>query len=142
EMQASSQLAQYGPGRTTAIQGGDWLQMRVPALEHIQSQLTEGVQSRQRASGSIHIQGTAIVGKLEGVRSYAAAEETASVHGTCLTPSKEQPDKPLKIIKWPDKCGGLVGEIITFFLRFSNGGGQPITDIVISDSLDTRYEYV
>lgn len=142
ETQASSQLAQFGPGRTESIQARDLVRMRLPTLEAIQNELAESVYSGQRASGTIHIAGTAIVGKLEGTRIFAVTEETASVQGTCLTPSKEQPDKPLKIIKWPDKTGGLIGDIITFFLRFSNVGGQPITDIVVSDSLTTRYEYV
>lgn len=142
ETQASSQLAQYGPGRATSIQSRDTMHMRVPPVEHTNSQTTDSMHSRLRPSGAIVLHGTAIVGKLQGILIYTAAHETASVQGACPPPSKEQPDKCLKIIKWPDKTGGLVGDIITFFLRFSNGGGQPITDIVVSDSLTTRYEYV
>jgi len=142
EMQASSQLAQYGPGRATAIQGRDTMHMRLPPVEHSHSQTTDSMHARQRLSGAISLHGTAIVGKLQGILIYTAAHETASVQGACPPPSREQPDKPLKIIKWPDKTGGLVGDVITFSLRFSNGGGQPITDIVVSDSLTSRYEYV
>lgn len=142
ETQASSQLAQYGPGRATSITSRDLMQMRLPPIEHVHSQQTEAMHGRQRPSGAILMQGTAIIGKLQGTMIYSTALETASIQGRCPPPSADQPDKPLKIIKWPDKTGGLVGDIITFFLRFSNGGGQPITDIVVSDSLTARYEYV
>lgn len=142
ETQSSSQIALYGPGRATSIQSRDTVHMRVPPVEHTNSQTTDSMQSRVRLSGSITLQGTAIVGKLQGILIYTAAHETGSVQSACPPPSKEQPDKPLKIIKWPDKNGGLVGDVITFFLRYSNGGGQPITDIVVSDSLTTRYEYI
>ncbi len=142
EMQSSSKFALVGPGQSNSVLSRDQFDSRVPPLEYIHRQQPEGVQARQRPSGSITIEGTAVVGKLHGVAVHAAAAETGSVQGSHVPPTKEQPDKPLKIIKWPDKCGGLVGDVITFFLRFSNGGGQSITDIVVSDSLTSRYEYV
>jgi len=35
-----------------------------------------------------------------------------------------------------------VGDIVTFYLKYSNTGGQPITNVVVSDSLAARFEYV
>jgi uncharacterized repeat protein (TIGR01451 family) len=35
-----------------------------------------------------------------------------------------------------------VGDVITFYLKYSNTGGQPITDVAVSDSLVGRLEYV
>jgi uncharacterized repeat protein (TIGR01451 family) len=32
--------------------------------------------------------------------------------------------------------------LITFTIRFANVGGRPITNVVVSDSLTTRFEYV
>ena len=46
------------------------------------------------------------------------------------------------IIKWPDRYGALVGDVVTFTLKYTNSGGRPITNIVVSDSLTTRFEYV
>ena len=61
----------------------------------------------------------------------------------CPQPLGTEPkDGPLQVIKFPDKCGALVGEIVTFFIRYTNTGGQPMSGIAIADSLHTRYEYV
>ena len=35
-----------------------------------------------------------------------------------------------------------VGDVVTFFLKYSNHGGQPITNVAVSDSLTGRLEYV
>ena len=32
--------------------------------------------------------------------------------------------------------------MVTFFLRYSNHGGRPLTDVAVSDSLSGRLEYV
>ena len=32
--------------------------------------------------------------------------------------------------------------MVTFFLRYSNHGGRPLTDVAVSDSLSARLEYV
>ena len=35
-----------------------------------------------------------------------------------------------------------VGDVVTFFLKFSNHGGQPINNVAVSDSLTGRLEYI
>ena len=35
-----------------------------------------------------------------------------------------------------------IGDIATFTLKYTNPGGQPINDVVVSDSLTGRLEYV
>ncbi|HZY85970.1 MAG TPA: hypothetical protein VFE78_14150, partial [Gemmataceae bacterium] len=71
----------------------------------------------------------------------ATAEGPGDVTGTCAK-QKVPPDKPLLIIKWPDRCGAQIGDVVTFYLRYTNQGGQPITDILVTDSLAARFEYV
>jgi uncharacterized repeat protein (TIGR01451 family) len=61
--------------------------------------------------------------------------------GTCRK-AEAVAEKPLVIIKWPDKCGAQIGDVVTFFLKYSNQGGKPIADIIVSDSLAARFEYV
>src|SRR5262249_36782549 len=57
-------------------------------------------------------------------------------------PERSEEDVPLVIIKWPDRCGVLAGELLTFYLRFTNEGKLPITDVVVVDNLTQRFEYV
>jgi uncharacterized repeat protein (TIGR01451 family) len=48
----------------------------------------------------------------------------------------------LVIEKSADKSAARVGEEVTFVIRYSNKGTQPVTNITIVDSLVTRLEYV
>jgi uncharacterized repeat protein (TIGR01451 family) len=62
---------------------------------------------------------------------------------TCLCNGQPQPpDKPLVLCKWTNVTTAQIGDIVTFYLKFSNQGGQPITDVAVSDSLTARLEYV
>jgi uncharacterized repeat protein (TIGR01451 family) len=143
ETTLASQVAQVGPGRAYTIWGRDLLASSVPTQKHYQNQHVGGLENRQRPSGTTQSEGTAVTGKIAGVTVVATIRDTGTVQGHQPPPKAREPEaKPLKIIKWPNKCGGLIGEIITFFIRFSNQGGQPITDVIVSDSLTTRFEYV
>ena len=63
------------------------------------------------------------------------------VVGTC----KEKPVKPacpLVLCKTVDRKEAEIGEVVTFTLKYTNPGGQPITNVVVNDSLTGRLEYV
>jgi uncharacterized repeat protein (TIGR01451 family) len=139
----ATQVAQLTPGRTFATTGGQEVHANVPPLEQHQNQQPMGMAGSQRPSSNIGEIGTAIVGRLNGVTVTASVKGTGTVEASKQPPpAAVMPDKPLKIIKFPDKCGGLIGDLITFTIRFSNVGGQPISNVVVSDSLTTRFEYL
>ena len=52
------------------------------------------------------------------------------------------PDKPLVLHKWTDVQSARVGDLVTFFLKYGNQGAKPIRDVVVSDSLTGRLEYI
>jgi uncharacterized repeat protein (TIGR01451 family) len=54
----------------------------------------------------------------------------------------EPPDQPLLLCKSVDRHCTQIGEVVTFMLKYANPGGQPIRNIVVSDSLTGRLEYV
>lgn len=111
--------------------------------EQSQQQHPEAVGSKLRPSGAFNMTGTSVVGRVHGLDVKATMRTTESVDAIAVRAMKsEAPDGPLFIIKWPDKAGALVGDVVTFFLKYTNTGGQPITDVVVSDSLTTRFEYV
>jgi uncharacterized repeat protein (TIGR01451 family) len=86
--------------------------------------------------------GTSVVGRVEGgPRVVEAVAETRDLT-ICCNEEPRPPDKPLVLCKWVDRTSAQVGDVVTFFLRYSNQGGQPITDVAISDSLTGRLEYV
>lgn len=52
------------------------------------------------------------------------------------------PECPLLLQKWCDASNAQIGDLVTFTLKYSNDGGRPITDVIVSDSLTGRLEYV
>ena len=143
ETAPAGQLAYLGPEGNRSITGGQLIQVRVPALEHYQNQHPGGLMGQQRPSSAFITEGTAITGRIDGLTIVSSLIGTADIQASPRPPEPEEPcAKPLKIIKWPDKCGGLVGDTITFFIRYSNEGGQPISNVVLSDNLTGRFEYI
>jgi uncharacterized repeat protein (TIGR01451 family) len=122
------------------IQPQAMTQLRLASLENEQLVAAAAVLSPQKSTEAEVIQGlwrldqfqeTALaVGKVKGVE----------VAGTC--PPKPGPDRPLVLCKSVDQTEARIGDVVTFSLRYSNVGARPITDVVVSDSLTTRLEYV
>jgi uncharacterized repeat protein (TIGR01451 family) len=85
--------------------------------------------------------GPAAVGRVEGVNVLAIVQGAQDLTQSCHDiPSP--PDKPLVLFKWANRTSAQVGDVVTFFLKFTNHGGQPISDVAVSDSLTGRLEYV
>jgi uncharacterized repeat protein (TIGR01451 family) len=93
-------------------------------------------------SGTEQVVSTAVVGRLQGhTEVILGVVETRDLSCVCEKPVMA-PDKPLVLCKWADKHAAQVGDVVTLYLRYSNHGGQPITDVAVSDSLNGRLEYV
>lgn len=54
----------------------------------------------------------------------------------------ELPNGRLRICKVADRGDALPGETVTFLLRVDNVGDSPLSDIVLTDSLSARLQYV
>ncbi len=48
----------------------------------------------------------------------------------------------LRLCKLADRDNALPGEIVTFMLRVDNVGDSPVTDVLVTDNLTTRLEYI
>jgi uncharacterized repeat protein (TIGR01451 family) len=143
EMNLGNQVAALGPEGTQGTQGRQAFNGSQSLQGQRQHQFVEAARDRQKPSGADNLFGTSVTGKVQGLEVKANLSIPGVVNSTKMPPTAlEPPDRPLKIIKWPDKSGGLVGDVITFYLKISNQGGQPIANVVVSDSLITRYEYI
>lgn len=142
ETTLAGQVGRAGPGvaRTTAAQ--ITLLTERPVFQDTRNFFLEGVSGGQRPSGAVNVEGPAVTGRIDGVVVHAADRTPGSVQTVCPPPTLAAPERPLVIIKWPDKCAGLVGDVITFYLKYTNHGGRPITDVAVTDSLGSRFEYV
>src|SRR5262249_47402016 len=130
------------PGDTRVFHAPGLAEFRTLALEHHQDLAPGAVRTTIKASSLVQLRQTQIIGRVEGLEVYSNAEETRHVTARCLEPTLAEPEKPLIIIKWPDRCELQVGDVVTFYIRYKNQGVRPVTGIIVADSLTTRLEYV
>jgi uncharacterized repeat protein (TIGR01451 family) len=86
-------------------------------------------------------QAPTVVGRVERLDILVKVEETRDVT-VCCNEAPLPPDKPLVLFKWADRQSAQVGDVVTLFLKYSNVGCQPITDVAVSDSLTGRLDYI
>lgn len=143
ECNLASQMASRGLSGSRHVTGDAVVGMRRIAEGHLHRMGPEAYHGKTRASGTSNEFGLSITADVKGVKQNIHTRMPAGVDVTCPAPLGTEPaDGPLQVIKFPDKCGALIGELVTFFVRYSNTGGQPMSGIVIADSLHPRYEYV
>jgi uncharacterized repeat protein (TIGR01451 family) len=141
EIAPVSQVALLGPGRTVAVVAQNTVLTNVPPLLSEQIQQPVGIVTKEQLSLAMNRYGPQVVGRVEGSKTFITAQETTTVSGACK-PEPCEPEIPLKIIKWPDLCTAQIGEVVTFHVKYINLGGRPINDVLVTDSLSPRLEYI
>jgi uncharacterized repeat protein (TIGR01451 family) len=141
EIAPAGQVALTSPLGTSIVMAQNTILTQVPPLLSQQNVQLGGVLTREQLTMASNRYGSQVVGRVEGSRTYITAQETSSVSAACK-PEPCEPPLPLKLIKWPDLCAAQIGEVITFHLKYINDGGQPINEVIVSDSLSPRLEYI
>ncbi|HKB37406.1 MAG TPA: DUF11 domain-containing protein [Gemmataceae bacterium] len=117
------------------------LEGRFGALRHHQYEQPIETIGRERPSEAEAVVATSVVGRVEGLQAVTAQLRSKDVTGVCIEQPR-QVDRPLCLCKTCDHKVAQLGDIVTFTITYSNQGGRPITDVVVSDSLTGRLEYV
>ena len=117
------------------------LEERSKSRENRQIEAPQVLNAGQRPSVALSIEGLLTVEQMQATVQATGRLMGAEVVGLCLPPG-QPPDRPLVLCKWADKQSAHVGDVVTFYLRYTNTGGQPMTAVVVSDSLTGRLEYV
>jgi len=117
---------------------------KVPPQSVVKMEQPIGALGQIRASGTIGeqipITTATLIGKLsaiysvKGTKSHVQLQETEDITTFCdalILQKLMDPPHPKRI-----------GEIVTFTLRYYNPTNQPMTDVVVSDSLTGRLEYI
>jgi uncharacterized repeat protein (TIGR01451 family) len=108
-----------------------------------QIEFAHSLNQRTGVEVNVQVEATSVVGRLAGLKVIEAHTEPRDITVCCgETPRVPEPDKPLRLCKWADKPSAQVGDVVTFTLKYTNQGGEPITDVAVSDSLTGRLEYV
>lgn len=85
---------------------------------------------------------TAVIGKHENLGQVVGTWEMREAVFICPPHEPEIPTEPLLVQKWCSAETAQIGDVVTFYIRYSNLGGKPISDIAVVDSLTSRLEYV
>ena len=142
EIGLASDTMVFGPGTAQSNVAGALLNSRLPFIEHRQPVHLETAAARLRPSGTQFTTGTAVTGRANGLEVSSTLRATETLDGSHPPPAVALPERPLCIIKWPDRKCANVGDIVTFTLEYTNHGSQPITNLAVADNLTTRFEYV
>jgi uncharacterized repeat protein (TIGR01451 family) len=107
-----------------------------------QIEFAKGFSQRSATTAAQQSMAPAVVGRVEGLGLYTATLETCDVTAVCSEPPQLLVDKPMHLFKWADRQSAQIGDVVTFYLKYSNACGKPIEDVAVSDSLSGRLEYV
>ena len=144
ELTSSSHQVVRGPQSRIQLNGQFTLLTRVPSVGIVRIEQPIGTTGQVRPSGAIgetipFIKDTftgrlAAVSTLKGLLVNAQLRETEDITAGCdalILTKRMDPPHPKQI-----------GEIVTFYLRYTNPTNQPMTDVAVSDSLTGRLEYI
>lgn len=105
-------------------------------LTQATSKLTaSGMQSRVKLHTFENIRGVSIVGSVNGVKVVGNVKEPDEITAYPMC-------EPISLFKWSDPKEAQAGDTVTFFLRYHNHTKQFVDNVVISDSLTARLDYV
>jgi uncharacterized repeat protein (TIGR01451 family) len=94
-----------------------------------------GMQSKVALHGFDQVKGVQIVGSLAGIKVAGKVQEPDEITAYPYC-------EPISLFKWSEPKEAQIGEVVTFYLRYHNHTKQSVDNVVISDSLTARLEYV
>src|SRR5262249_34840640 len=115
-----SRVALFGPGAMKAAIGPAGAKLIQPPLENSQRMQLESIATNLKQSGNVQPTGPAVTGRIENLVVVGSVRAVQALDGLKPPPVCEPEDGPLCIIKWPDHCDAMVGDIVTFTLRYTN----------------------
>jgi uncharacterized repeat protein (TIGR01451 family) len=130
------------PGAAGGVLAHSLVKTQTPSLEAVQRENTQAMRGRERPGATLQATALVVLERIWGTSTIIAQREGQEIVGTLEKQIPEGKDRPLQLCKWADRHSAQVGDVVTFYLRYGNAGGQPIQNVVLSDSLTGRLEYV
>ncbi|MCS7014824.1 MAG: DUF11 domain-containing protein, partial [Gemmatales bacterium] len=132
-------------GRETVIQHQHLHQTRLQQETERLNGRTQ-LQAQQAHLPTLRIAGAQELGAtrvdLPGPQAVSVPITTESVTWLGFDSSADRQQVPLRLQKWASAHAARSGDVITFYLRYTNTSNRSLNDIAITDSLSPRLEYV
>jgi uncharacterized repeat protein (TIGR01451 family) len=140
ELQLETTEVVVGPVNVQLNQPPFIIRVKAPPILQEQVEQPEQVILPKRPSQIEAGQAPIIIEQLFSTAIVIGSQQSQVVIGTC----QKEVHKPscLVICKSADKKIAQIGDIVTFTLQYSNPAGAPVSDVVVSDSLTGRLEYI
>ncbi len=124
------------------VRGYEQVRVRIPSLTNRQTEFAGEMRVKMGATANVVTMRTEVIGRIAGgpevVSDTLFTQDLMAVQNE----APRAPERPLHLEKTADKHTAQPGEVVTFTLKYSNHGGQPITDVAVVDSLSGRLEYI
>jgi uncharacterized repeat protein (TIGR01451 family) len=98
-------------------------------------QIPSAMQGRLHLHGYEQTRGVHVVAMVEGVKVVGQVKEPDEITAYPFC-------EPISLFKWAEPKEAQIGDVVTFFLRYYNHTKQPVEQLVVSDSLTSRLEYI
>lgn len=130
------------PGGTGAVLSHSLVKAKTPSLEAVQRENTQAMRGRESPGTTLQTTALVVLEGLWGTSTILGWRSGQEIVGTLEKQIPESKDRPLELYKWTDRHSAQVGDVVTFYLKYVNVGGQSIQNVALSDSLTGRLEYV
>jgi len=141
EYGVASNLGQTALITNQLVNGPQRLRSTTPPVQTTQTEIVVNTVGREKPSETHNQQGLSAVARVQGPAGLDNVTGTVGMSAVCQQEPRTL-EKPLTLMKWSDCKETQVVDVVTFYIKYSNGGGRPITDVVVNDSLTGRLEYI
>jgi len=144
ELKPTSQISVVGAGTTISTKTAVNAMAPFRASVDVGVTMLAGMQSKESVHsmdgkvclhGFDTIKGVQISGTIAGARAVGIVKEPDEISAAPFC-------EPISLFKWSEPKEAQVGEVVTFFLRYHNHTKESVDNLVISDSLIARLEYI
>jgi uncharacterized repeat protein (TIGR01451 family) len=144
ELLPSSQISIVGAGTTISTKTTASVDTPMRAEADIGVKMVTAMQSKQSVHsmdsrvwlhGFDTIKGVQISGTISGVKTAGIVKEPDEIDASPFC-------QPISLYKWSEPKEAQIGDVVTFFLRYHNHTKESVDNLVISDNLTARLEYI
>jgi len=144
ELLPAGQISIVGAGTTISSKTSLSIETPMRAEADVGVKMITGMQSKQSVHSMdskvwLHgldiIKGVQVSGTIAGVKTAGIVKEPDEIDASPFC-------QPISLFKWSEPKEAQIGDVVTFYLRYHNHTKESVDNLVITDSLTARLEYI